>query len=100
MQHLQRLHPLVARRLLKFVTFTVPSDVAPKPGVYNATLTGVITSGASGATVNWSTTTLTFNSPSVGSFVLTLEPSTPINAPRAAPDAQPHSWDDYSRTCS
>lgn len=68
------------------VTFTVPSDVSPKPGIYNATLTGVITSGASGATVNWSTTTLTFNSPSIGSFTLTLEPSTPINAP-SSPDA-------------
>ncbi len=68
------------------VTFTVPSDVSPKPGVYNATLTGAITSTASGASVVWSTTTLTFNSPSTGTFTLTLEPSTPINAP-SSPDA-------------
>ncbi len=68
------------------VTFTVPSDISPKPGVYNATLTGTISAGTSGATVNWSTTTLTFNSPSTGTFTLTLEPSTPINAP-SSPDA-------------
>ncbi len=68
------------------VTFTVPSDVSPKPGVYNATLTGTITPGTSGASVVWSTTTLTFNSPSTGTFTLTLEPSTPINAP-SSPDA-------------
>lgn len=68
------------------VAFTLPSDVAPKPGIYNATLIGKINAGTSGANVVWSTTSLTFNSPSAGTFTLTLEPSTPINAP-SSPDA-------------
>ena len=68
------------------VTFTLPNDGSPKPGVYTATLSGTITAGASGAEVKWATTTLTFNSPTAGTFTITLEPSTPINSP-ASPDA-------------
>ena len=68
------------------VTFTLPGDVSPKPATYNATLTGTISAGASGASVVWSTTTLAFNSATGGPFTLTLEPSTPINAP-SSPDA-------------
>ncbi|MBL8208606.1 MAG: PEP-CTERM sorting domain-containing protein [Blastocatellia bacterium] len=68
------------------VTFSLPNDGSPKPGVYTATLSGAITAGASGASVNWATMTLTFNSPTAGTFTITLEPSTPINSP-ASPDA-------------
>ncbi|MFN7928693.1 MAG: PEP-CTERM sorting domain-containing protein [Blastocatellia bacterium] len=66
------------------ITFTLPNDVSGK--TVSATLSGTISSGASGAQVNWSTTTLTFNSPSAGTFTLTIEPSTPINSP-ISPDA-------------
>ncbi len=68
------------------VSFTLPSDGSPKPGVYTGTLSGTISSGASGAQVNWATTSLTFNSPTAGTFTILLEPSTPINSP-ASPDA-------------
>ena len=68
------------------VSFTIPNDGSPNPGVYTGTVTGSISSGASSAQINWATTTLTFNSPSVGMFTITLEPSTPINAP-SSPDA-------------
>jgi hypothetical protein len=68
------------------VTFTLPNDSSPKPATYTATLTGTINSGGSGASVVWSTTTLTFNSPTAGTFTVTLEPSTPINSP-VSPDA-------------
>ena len=67
------------------VTFTVPGDVSPTPGVYNASVTGKINATASNAQVVWSPTTLTFNSSSIGSFTLTLEPFTPIDAPGNAP---------------
>lgn len=67
------------------VNFTVPSDASPNPGVYTGTLSGTITAGASGAFIKWDTTTLTFNSPTLGQFTLTLEPTTPINSP-ASPD--------------
>jgi hypothetical protein len=66
------------------VTFTLPNDVGA--GVYTATLAGTITQGASGATVKWSTTTLTFNSPTAGTFRIDLEAETPINSP-LSPDA-------------
>ena len=70
------------------VTFTVPSDVAPKPqAFYNATLVGSISAGTSGATVNWSTTTLTFNSPSTGTFYFDLGALDAPSTRRAAPDA-------------
>lgn len=68
------------------ITFTLPGDTSPKPAVYSATVTGTISSGASGAQVNWSTTTLNFSSPTAGTFTLTIEPSTPINSP-LSPDA-------------
>ncbi len=68
------------------IIFSLPGDTSPKPAVYNATLTGTINSGASGATVTWATTTLNFTSPTAGTFSLTLEPTTPINSP-ASPDA-------------
>jgi hypothetical protein len=68
------------------VTFSVPGDVSPKPGTFTATLTGTISAGASGAAVNWSTTTLSFTSATGGAFTLTIEPSTPINSP-LSPDA-------------
>jgi hypothetical protein len=66
------------------VTFTLPNDVGA--GVYTATLSGTISQGASGAVVKWATTTLTFNSPTAGTFTITLEPETPINSP-VSPDA-------------
>ncbi len=68
------------------ILFTLPGDTTPNPAVYTATLNGTINSGASGATVVWSATTLNFSSPTAGTFSLTLEPSTPINSP-ASPDA-------------
>ena len=68
------------------VTFTLPNDGSPSPGVYTATLSGTISQGASGAVVKWSTTTLTFNSPTAGTFTITLEAETPINSP-VSPDA-------------
>ncbi len=68
------------------ITFTLPGDTSPKPAIYNATLTGTLNSGASGASVTWASTTLNFTSPTAGTFTLTLEPSTPINSP-ASPDA-------------
>mgnify|MGYP000890034298 CR=1 FL=1 len=77
---------LAAATFTLSVNFTLPNDGSPKPGVYTATLSGTISTGASGAAVNWSTTTLTFNSPTAGTFTITLEPSTPINSP-ASPDA-------------
>lgn len=67
------------------VSFTIPNDGSPNPGVYTGTVTGSISAGASSAQINWATTTLTFNSPTVGMFTITLEPTTPINAP-ASPD--------------
>ena len=67
------------------VTFTLPNDASPKPAVYTGTLSGTITTGASGAMVKWDTTTLTFNSTTLGAFTLMLEPTTPINAP-SSPD--------------
>lgn len=66
------------------VTFSLPNDVGA--GVYTATLSGTISQGASGAVVKWATTTLTFNSPTTGTFTITLEPETPINSP-VSPDA-------------
>lgn len=68
------------------VNFTLPTDISPNPATYTATLTGTVKPTASGASVFWSTTTLSLNSPTVGSFTLTIEPSTPINAP-SSPDA-------------
>ncbi|MBS1807776.1 MAG: PEP-CTERM sorting domain-containing protein [Acidobacteria bacterium] len=68
------------------ITFTLPSDVSPNPATYNATLTGTISAGASGASVVWTTNTLSFTSATGGAFTLTLEASTPINAP-TSPDA-------------
>ena len=68
------------------VQFTVPNDGSPSPGVYKATLSGTISAGASGAQVTWANTSLTFNSPSAGTFTILLEPTTPINSP-ASPDA-------------
>lgn len=68
------------------IIFSLPGDTSPNPATYTATLTGTINSGASGASVVWSSTTLNFSSPTAGTFSLTLEPSTPINSP-ASPDA-------------
>ncbi len=68
------------------VSFTIPNDGSPNPGVYTGSVTGSISSGASSTEITWATTTLTFNSPSVGTFTITLEPTTPINAP-SSPDA-------------
>ena len=68
------------------VTFTLPGDASLKPATYNATRPDTISAGTSGASVVWSTTTLAFNSATSGPFLLTLEPSTPINAP-SRPDA-------------
>lgn len=68
------------------VNFTVPSDLSPNPSTISATITGTISQGASGATVVWNTTTLTLTSPTAGTYKLTIEPSTPINAP-ISPDA-------------
>ncbi len=70
------------------VSFTIPNDGSPNPGVYTGTVTGSIAAGASSAQINWSTTTLTFNSPTVGMFTITLEPSTPINAPTSPDDSR------------
>ncbi|HEX4945181.1 MAG TPA: PEP-CTERM sorting domain-containing protein [Blastocatellia bacterium] len=68
------------------VTFTVPNDATPGPPVtYTGTLAGTITTGASGAQVTWATKVLTFTSPTVGTFTITLEDTTPINSP-ASPD--------------
>ncbi len=70
------------------VTFTIPNDGSPNPGVYTGSVTGSISSGASSAQITWATTTLTFNSPSVGTFTITLEPTTPINAPTSPDDSR------------
>lgn len=68
------------------VTFTIPNDAVPgPPATYTGTLSGSITTGASGAQVTWSTKVLTFTSPTVGTFTITLEDTTPINSP-ASPD--------------
>jgi len=66
------------------VSFSVPNDVAAQN--FNGLLTGTITQGASGASVQWSSTSLTFVSATAGTFKLTIESSTPINAP-SSPDA-------------
>lgn len=68
------------------VTFTIPNDAtAGPPTSFTGTLSGSITTGASGAEITWSTRTLTFTSPTTGTFTITLEPTTPINSP-ASPD--------------
>lgn len=66
------------------VTFTLPNDAGGQTAT--ALLTGSISSGASGAQINWQTTVLNFSSPTAGTFTINLEPSTPINSP-ASPDA-------------
>lgn len=63
------------------ISFSAPSNLTPNPQTFTATLTGTISTGASGAQVNWNQQTLTFTSPTAGTFTLTIEPSTPINAP-------------------
>ncbi len=70
------------------VSFTIPNDGSPNPGVYTGSVTGSISSGASSTQITWATTTLTFNSPSVGTFTITLEPTTPINAPTSPDDSR------------
>jgi hypothetical protein len=62
------------------VSFSVPSDVNPQ--TFNGILTGTIVQTASGASVLWATGALTFVSPTVGTFVVTLaDPFTLVNAP-------------------
>jgi hypothetical protein len=64
------------------VTFTVPSGLSPNPGVFTGTLSGDLTVGTSGAQITWTgARTLTFVSPTVGTFTLTIEEVTPINNP-------------------
>jgi len=67
------------------VSFSIPSDATTVPGgaTFNGLLSGSITQSASGAFIQWATGALTFSSPTVGTFVLTLldTPFTPINAP-------------------
>ena len=64
------------------VSFTLPNDASPNPGVFTATLTGQVVLGASGAQVLWnSPTTLNFTSPTAGTFSLLVESFTPINTP-------------------
>jgi hypothetical protein len=70
------------------VSFTIPNDGSPNPGVYTGSVTGSISAGASSTQITWATTTLTFNSPSVGTFTITLEPTTPINAPSSPDDSR------------
>ncbi|HZS10422.1 MAG TPA: PEP-CTERM sorting domain-containing protein [Blastocatellia bacterium] len=61
------------------VTFTVPAGTGP--GVFNGTLTGAISQGASSTVITWTgSPTLTFNS-TAGIFTLTIEPFTIINPP-------------------
>ncbi len=60
------------------VTFTVPADLTPGGGTFTGTLKGTFNTGTSGTFVQWSTTTLTFDSASNGTYTLTLEPVTPI----------------------
>lgn len=68
------------------VSFSTPSDVGPQS--FNGIISGTIVQTASGAYVQWATGSLTFVSPTVGTFVVTLidTPFTPINAP-SSPDA-------------
>jgi len=64
------------------ISFVIPGDTSPTPGIFTATLTGQIVQGASSASLHWiGPTTLTFNSPSAGSFTLTVESLTPVNTP-------------------
>ncbi|MFN7947563.1 MAG: PEP-CTERM sorting domain-containing protein [Blastocatellia bacterium] len=67
------------------VNFTMPGDTGP-PKTFSATLSGLITTNASTTVLHWtSPTTLTFISPTAGTFTLVVEPVTPINNPGDAP---------------
>lgn len=62
------------------VTFTAPADGGAQN--FTGTLSGSIFTNASQTVVQWTgPTTLTFNSPTTGTFTLSLEPETPINNP-------------------
>jgi PEP-CTERM motif len=62
------------------VSFTVPPDLAPGGGTFTGTLKGTFNTGTSGTSVVWGAPqTLTFNSPSLGTYTLTIELSTPIS---------------------
>lgn len=66
------------------VNFTAPANAGP-PQTFTANLTGQIFQNGSTTIVNWtSPTTLTFNSPTAGTFTLEVEPfcqCTPVNNP-------------------
>lgn len=64
------------------ISFTVPNDASPDPGVFTGTLSGQIVQGASSTFIQWtSPTTLTFSSPTAGTFTLMIESLTPVNTP-------------------
>lgn len=66
------------------VTFTTPSDVGSQN--FTAVLSGSIFTNASETVLKWnSPTTLTFVSPTAGTFTLFLEPETPVNNPGDPP---------------
>ena len=68
------------------VTFTAPAGLSPNPLTFTGSLNGTIRPGPSGASVFWDVTTLTFGNPTIGTFTLKIEDSTPINSP-TSPDA-------------
>jgi hypothetical protein len=55
-----------------------PSDISPNPGFISGTMSGVFNTTSSGSYITWGNTSLTFNSPSIGSFLLTIEKTTPF----------------------
>lgn len=67
------------------LSFSIPSDATTTPSnaTFNGLVSGTINQSASGAFVQWATGPLTFSSPTVGTFVITLidTPFTPVNAP-------------------
>lgn len=52
------------------ISFSVPSDVGPKS--FTGLLSGRVVQTTGGATIQWSTQSLTFDSPTAGKFVITL----------------------------
>lgn len=62
------------------VNFTTPADAGQQS--FTGALTGQVFTNASTARINWTgPTTLTFVSPTQGTFTLSVEPFTPINNP-------------------